>query len=75
MKKERWLKVQRRMSSACENDDAAASVRGIRKESARPGAGVIRLQSRESRNPKTGRCIKVTFPYTIKVNEMRQNKV
>ena len=35
-----------------ENDDAAASVRGIRRENARPGVGAIRTQSRESRNPK-----------------------
>ena len=38
-----------------ENDDAAASVRGIRKKNARPGVGAIRAQKRESRNPKKGR--------------------
>ena len=34
-----------------ENDDAAAGVRDITRENARPGVGAIRMQSRESRNP------------------------
>ena len=38
-----------------ENDNAAAGVRGIRRENARPGVGAIRTQSRESRNPERGR--------------------
>ena len=38
-----------------ENDNAAASVRAIRRENARPGVGTIRAQSRESRNPERGR--------------------
>ena len=38
-----------------ENDDAAIWVRGIRRENARPGVGVIRSQSRESRDPERGR--------------------
>ena len=38
-----------------ENDDAAASVRGIRRENARPRVGEIRTQSRRSRDPERGR--------------------
>ena len=44
-----------------ENDNAAASVRGIRRENARPGVGTIRTQSRESRNPERGRGVKIGF--------------
>ena len=38
-----------------ENNDAAASVRGITRKNARPAVGAIRSQSRESRNPERGR--------------------
>ena len=38
-----------------ENDNAATSLGGIMRENARPGVGVIRSQSRESRNPERGR--------------------
>ena len=38
-----------------ENDDAAAGMCGITRENARPGVGAIRMQSRESRDPKRGR--------------------
>ena len=44
-----------------ENDNAAASVRGIRRENARPGVGTISTQSRESRNPERGRGVKIGF--------------
>ena len=37
------------------SDDAVASVRGTTKENTRPGVGVIRTQSRESKNPERGR--------------------
>ena len=38
-----------------ETDNAAASVRGIRRENGRPGMGAIRTLSRESRNLERGR--------------------
>ena len=44
-------------------------------ENTRPGVSAIRLQSRESRDPKRGRYIKVRFLDTNKVNGKRQNKV
>ena len=43
------------------NDDTAASVRGIRREIARPEVGVIKAQSGESRNPEPGRKVKIEF--------------
>ena len=38
-----------------DENDTAASMRGITREHARPGMGAIRMQSRESRNPERGR--------------------
>ena len=38
-----------------ENNDAAASVRGIRREIDKPGVGAIRSQSRESRDLERGK--------------------
>ena len=35
-----------------ENDDDATSVRGVRRENARPGVGAIRSKSRESTDPE-----------------------
>ena len=58
-----------------ENDDTAASVRGITRKNARPGEGAIRTQSRESRNPGRGRRIEIGFPDIDKVNRMGQKKV
>ena len=37
------------------NDDAAASVRGVTRGNARPGAGAIKTQSSEPRDPERGR--------------------
>ena len=55
MKKERRQKVQKRIGLPDENDNAAASVRVIRRENVRPGVGAIRMQSREPRNQERGR--------------------
>ena len=43
-------KLRERLAVPDENDDTAASMHGIMRENARPGVGVIRTQSRESRN-------------------------
>ena len=50
-------------------------MRGITRESARLGVGVIRTQSRESRDPERGRWVKIGFLDTDKVNGMEQIKV
>ena len=50
-------------------------MRGIRRESARPGVGAIRLQGRDPRNPERGKRIKVGLLNTNKINRMRQNEV
>ena len=57
------------------NDDAATSVRGIRRENARPGVGAVRTQSRESRNLERGRRVKIGFQDTDKVDRMGRKKV
>ena len=51
-----------------ENDNAAAGVRGIRRENARPGVGAIRTQSKEFRNPERGRRVKIGFLDADKVD-------
>ena len=53
-----------------ENDNAAASVRGITRENARPGVGAIRTQNRESRNPERGRGVKIGFLNAYEVDRM-----
>ena len=53
-----------------ENDDAAAGVRGVRRENATPGVGAIRTQSRESRNPERGRGVKIGFLDADKIDWM-----
>ena len=58
-----------------ENNDAATSVRDIRREIDKPGVGAIRSQSRESRDLERGRWIGIVFLDTNKVNEMRQKKM
>ena len=58
-----------------ENDNAAASVRGIGRENAKLGVGAIRAQSREPRNPERGRGVKIGFLDADKVDRMRQKKV
>ena len=58
-----------------ENDDTAASLRGIKRENARPGVGAIRTQSRESRGPERGKGVKIGFLDTDKVNTMGRKKV
>ena len=58
-----------------ENDNAAARVRGIRRENARPGVGAIRAQSREPRNPERGRIVKIGLLDTDKVDRMGRKKV
>ena len=58
-----------------ENDNAAASVRGIRRENAGPGVGAIRAQSRESRNPERGRGVEIGFLDADKVDRMGRKKV
>ena len=59
------------------NDDAAASVRGIGRENARPGVGAIRTQSRKSRNPERerGRGVKIGFLNADEIDRMGQKKV
>ena len=49
-------------------------MRGIRRENARPGVGVIRTQSRESRNPERGRKVKIGFLDADKVDRMGREK-
>ena len=58
-----------------ENDNAAAGVRGIMRENARPGVGTIRTQSRESRYLQRGRGVKIGFLDTDKVDRMGRKKV
>ena len=58
-----------------ENDDATASLRGITRENARQGVGGIRAQSRESRNPESGRGVKIGFLNADKVDRMGRKKV
>ena len=58
-----------------ENNDTAASVRGITRKNARSGEGAIKTQSRESRNPGRGRRIEIGFPDIDKVNRMGRKKV
>ena len=49
-------------------------MRGITRENARPGVGVIRMQSRESRNQERGRGVKIGFLDADKVDRMRRKK-
>ena len=62
--------LEKDRSVSDENDNAAASVRGIRRENARPGVGTIRTQSRESRNPERERGVKIGFLNADKVGRM-----
>ena len=68
-------KFRKRQALPDENDNAAASLRGIRRENARPGVGAIRTQSRESRNSKRGRGVKIGFLDADKVDRVGREKV
>ena len=67
---------RKRLALPDENDDAAAaSVWGIRRENARPVEGAIRTQSRESRNLERGRLVRIGFLDADKVDRIGQEKV
>ena len=68
-------KFRKRWALPGENDNAAASVRGIGGENARPAVGAIKTQSRESRNPERGRRVKIEFLNADKVDRMKRKKV
>ena len=64
---------RKRQALPDENDDAAAaSVCGMRRENARPGVGAIKTQTRRSRNSERGRRVKIGFLDTDKVDRMGQ---
>ena len=67
-------KFRKRQALPDKNDYAATSMHGIGGENPRPGAGVIKAQSREPRNSKRGRGVKIGFLNADKVDRMGQKK-